>query len=345
MISTTVSPGLGSSGVCHSSPRSARGPPGSRPLVVGIDHRDQAGVGGALDVVLPAQRMQAGAGPADLAGDQRQRDQAARVVGAVDVLRDAHAPEDHRRARRGRRGARPRAASRRRCRRSAPSPPASNRATCSRSSSKSSVCAWTYCRSYSPSSMIVCIIAFSIATSLPGLNCSMRVAWRRQRLAARVHHDQLGAALGRLLEEGRGDRVVLGRVGADDDDHVGVGRGDERRRDGARADPLHQRRDRRGVAEPRAVVDVVAAEAGAHQLLEQVRLLVRALGRAEAGQRPPPVAVADALQALGGDVERLFPARLAEMRPGVGRVDLGVASSATPALRISGSVSRCGWWT
>jgi hypothetical protein len=42
--------------------------------------------------------MQAGAGTADLAGDQRQRDQAAGVVGAVDVLADAHAPEDHRRS-------------------------------------------------------------------------------------------------------------------------------------------------------------------------------------------------------------------------------------------------------
>ena len=33
-------------------------------------------------------------GRADLAADQRQRNQAARVVGAVHVLRDAHAPED-----------------------------------------------------------------------------------------------------------------------------------------------------------------------------------------------------------------------------------------------------------
>ena len=65
-------------------------------LVVGEEHRDQAGVGGALHVVLAAQRMQAGARPADLAADQRQRDQAARVVGAVGVLRHAHAPEDDR---------------------------------------------------------------------------------------------------------------------------------------------------------------------------------------------------------------------------------------------------------
>ena len=43
--------------------------------------------------------MQSRAGLADLAGRQRQRDQAARVVGAVDVLGDAHAPQDDRRLR------------------------------------------------------------------------------------------------------------------------------------------------------------------------------------------------------------------------------------------------------
>ncbi len=69
-------------------------------LVVGIHHRDQADVGRALHVVLAAQRMQPGARAAHLAGEHRERDQAAGVVGAVNVLRDAHAPEDHRRARR-----------------------------------------------------------------------------------------------------------------------------------------------------------------------------------------------------------------------------------------------------
>src|SRR5512134_2061457 len=39
--------------------------------------------------------MQAGARPPYLSGDQRQSDQAARVVGAVNVLRDAHTPEDY----------------------------------------------------------------------------------------------------------------------------------------------------------------------------------------------------------------------------------------------------------
>ena len=40
--------------------------------------------------------MQAGIGPADLAGHERQGDQAAGIVGAVCMLRDAHAPEDDR---------------------------------------------------------------------------------------------------------------------------------------------------------------------------------------------------------------------------------------------------------
>ena len=38
--------------------------------------------------------MQPGARPAHLAGDHGKRDQAARIVGAVYMLRDAHAPED-----------------------------------------------------------------------------------------------------------------------------------------------------------------------------------------------------------------------------------------------------------
>ena len=126
--------------------------------------------------------------------------------------------------------------------------------------------------------------------------------------------------------------MILGRIGADDDDDVGVlarveGRGHRRR-----ADAFHQRRDRRGVAQPRAVIDIVGAEAGAHQLLEQIGLLVRALGRAEAGERARAVAVADFDETGGGAVERLLPGRLAEMRPRIGRIDQIVGSLADAVL-------------
>ena len=65
-------------------------------LVVRVHHRDQARVRCALHVVLSTQRMQPGAWPSDLASHQRQGDQASRVVGPVNVLRDTHAPKNHR---------------------------------------------------------------------------------------------------------------------------------------------------------------------------------------------------------------------------------------------------------
>src|SRR5918911_1599955 len=95
---------------------------------------------------------------------------------------------------------------------------------CSAKALKPEVCASTYCRSYKPSVTIVLRMPLSIATSVPGLNCSMCVAW------------------------------------------------------------------------PRAMVDIVVAEPGAHQLLEQIGLLVRALGGAEAGQRAITITLADLLQ-------------------------------------------------
>ena len=65
-------------------------------LVVGEHHGYQARVRCALNIVLSAQWMQARAGFADLASDADQRDQATRVVGAVHMLADAHAPQNHR---------------------------------------------------------------------------------------------------------------------------------------------------------------------------------------------------------------------------------------------------------
>src|SRR6478736_5315236 len=150
--------------------------------------------------------------------------------------------------------------------------------------------------------MMTLSIALSIATSVPFLNCIICQAWRWSAWP-RGSIDELRAALGRLLEEGRGDRMVLGRIGADDDDDIGVlalvERGGHRRR----ADALQQGRHRRRVAKPRAVVDIVGAEAGAHQLLEQVGLLVRAFRGAEAGERARAVAVANFHQTFGGAVE------------------------------------------
>ena len=78
------------------------------------------------------------------------------------------------------------------------------------------------------------------------------------------------------------------------------------------------------MAKPGAMVDIVAAKPGAHQLLKEIGLLVRPLGRPETGKRAFPLTVADALQAAGGEVERFLPARFAKMRVRVGGVDIGV---------------------
>ena len=133
-----------------------------------------------------------------------------------------------------------------------------------------------------------------------------------QILAARIDDDQLRAALRRLLEERGRDRMIHGRPSADDDDALRVHRGVERRGHGARADAFHERRDGRRVAEPRAVIDVVGFEARAHELLEQVGLLVRALRRAEARQRLAAALVENLLEPLGRARQRLFPRGFAE---------------------------------
>src|SRR5262249_54088329 len=66
--------------------------------------------------------------------------------------------------------------------------------------------------------------------------------------AARVHHDQLGAALGGVLEERRRHRVVARRVAAGQEDdirEVGVA---ENVGDGSGANAFEQGGDGRGVA-------------------------------------------------------------------------------------------------
>ena len=158
-----------------------------------------------------------------------------------------------------------------------------------------------------------------------------------QRLAARVHDDQRRATLGRLLEIGRRDRMVLGRVGADHHDDVGLFTFVEGRSHRARADPLHQGGDRRGMAQPRAVIDIVVAEAGAHEFLEQVGFLIRALGRAEAGKRMVAVLCARGLEPVSRAIERLLPARRAEMRPritGISRVVRALADAVLADQRL-----------
>src|ERR1700692_4334092 len=104
------------------------------------------------------------------------------------------------------------------------------------------------------------------------------------------------------------------RIGANHNDDVGVERRRKWRRHRARGQAFEQSRDRGGVAQPRAVIDIVRAEAGAHQLLEKISLFVGALGRAETGERLDAFFIPYLDETLSRDVERLLPRGLAEMR-------------------------------
>src|SRR5262249_32262062 len=65
-------------------------------------------------------------------------------------------------------------------------------------------------------------------------------------------------------------------------------------------------------------------------------LLVRAFRRAEAGKRLLAVSIADVAQALRGEVERLFPGRLAEHLRPVVRIDDKVLVLLHPGLADEG---------
>ena len=94
------------------------------------------------------------------------------------------------------------------------------------------------------------------------------------------------------------------------------------------------------------MVDIVGAETGPDELLEQIRLFVRSFGGTEAGQRLGALLVADFDEALGGDVERFFPGSFAEVRERIGRIDLVVGillrrSAAAPAAWSDGWGDGC----
>ena len=285
-------------------------------LVVRQHHRDQARVRCALHVVLSTQRMQAGARAANLPGGHRQRDQAARVVGAVHMLADAHAPENHRRFRR-RIGTRHGAD---RCRINAANfrHPLGRRLGHRR---------FQRIKAVNPRGDEVRIgqafeqddVQHAVEQRHVGIRPELQMPLGEacQRCLARIGEQQLGAALDRVLDPARGDRVIGTRVGTNQKDQFRMRHILHRIADRAGANALQQRRDRARVAKPRAMIDVVAAKALANQLLEEIGLFVAALRRAKArqrGRRPGCDAVSQRAQAGRGHVKRFVPACLTEQR-------------------------------
>ena len=304
-------------------------------LVVGVHHRDQAGVGSALDVVLPAKRMQPRAGLADVAGNGAERDQTAAVVGARRVLRHPHAPVNDPGA-----GLAPES---RHLADHVGVDTADLRGALWRVGIDNGL---ELLEAGCPQGDVV-LVDEAAGNDLvqdtveernvrSGLHLAVDVGVVGDPLAAWIDDDQGRPAAAGLLEEGRCDWMVGGRVRAGKQRHVRVDDISVRRRHGAGSDALEEGRDARGVAEPGAVVDVVRSQSGADQLLEEVGLLVGALRRAEARERLGAMLVTDRAEPADDEIECLVPARLAKRRHHLVVVDdpTGLASPASLTTHV-----------
>ena len=138
----------------------------------------------------------------------------------------------------------------------------------------------------------------------------------------------------------RDDGVILGGVGAGDDedivlDHLGGGVAHRRG-----AQRLLQRHHRSGVAQARAVIDVVGAEQRAEHLLQQVVVFVGGLGAAVHRQRVRAIAPVNLHQPVG-DVDPALHPRMTSRHSARSKAWVrcpGVCG----VLRISGVVTRLG---
>ena len=134
-----------------------------------------------------------------------------------------------------------------------------------------------------------------------------------------IEDDQPGALAQPLLHARGEHRVAIGRVGADDHDHVGLLDRIEVLRAGRGAVGGLQPVAGRRMAHPRAGIDIVVAEGRAHELLHQEGLFVGAARGGDAADGAPAIFRLDALELRGRVVDRLFPGhfapRIGDLRP------------------------------
>ena len=125
--------------------------------------------------------------------------------------------------------------------------------------------------------------------------------------AARVDDDEAGARAKALLEAGGEDGMGVGRVGPDDNDHVGLVDRLKVLRAGRSPVCLRKSEAGRRVADAGAGVDIVVAEAHAHELLDQKHLFVRAARGADRADKIAPVPSPNAPEFARRTGERLVP--------------------------------------
>jgi len=248
--------------------------------------------------------MQTRARLADLPGRERERDEAARVVGAVHVLRDAHAPHDDRGLRRR---VEARDFANRLC------VDAAGRAPSLREKPLHVLGERLVARGAVADEGLVDQTLFDddvehrVQERDVGVGLELQVVGRMARESLRRGSATMSftpAFAAFFIQVAATGWFTVG-FGADEEDHLGIITSRNLVRHRAEFDALHERGDRGGVAQPRAMVDVVRAESRAHQLLEKVGLFVGALGRAEPGERFFPVHVANVAQSIRREIERL----------------------------------------
>ena len=211
--------------------------------------------------------MESRAGTADLAGQHAQRNEAACVVGAVHVLRDAHAPQDHRGLRcceqprhfanRFRRDA----ADRRHRFGTVFRDVILNFVVSARAIGNERLRRETF-------------VDDRVHHRVQERNVGVRLELQHVRCVSRelgatwIGDHQLGAVLDRVLDPRCRDRMIDDGVRADQQNDVGLEHVHHRIRYRARSDAFQQRCNTGCVAKPRAVIDVVRAKSRAHQFLK-----------------------------------------------------------------------------
>ena len=125
--------------------------------------------------------------------------------------------------------------------------------------------------------------------------------------AARIGDDQLRAGAQPLLHARGKDRVSVGGVGADQQDHVGLFDRGKILGAGRGAEGLLQAVAGGRMADAGAGVDVVVAEGGADHFLDDVDFFIGAARRTDAADGATAVFGLDRLEPVGGKADRLVP--------------------------------------
>ena len=292
------------------APRGLELGPGHRVLDVleaGQLGREGAHVAAALHVVLPAQRVEPGAPPADVPAEQRQVDEGEHVVDTVVVLGDAERPADLRPvgAGVGMGELADRLDGNSGDLRAALERPLLDRC---RVLGEAGRAALDEDRVDEPGVDDLAGDRVRQRDVGADLEAEPDIRELRRRAAARVDDVELGAVAHTLQHVVEEDRMRVARVRAPHHDDIGVL--DLRVRRGATASSEHcGQTDHAGsVSSAVAGVDVVGAGCDASQLLDDEVHLVGRLRAREEPDRLAAVRVANGSEAIGGTPQRFVPA-------------------------------------